>query len=135
MTEKEFYDFIITPNAKWPTNISLAEQLQKISDCLYITEHLRSISYKEFLQTPYWKTVSQYLLRRMSCECALCANSKSPLKLFRKAAFGYGREYSPHDYGDFIGLCPNCYEKVTKYMPEIQANTEEEIEKTIRNYK
>ena len=135
MTDKEFYDFIITPNAKWPLDISLAEQLQKISDCLYITENMRSIPYKTFLKTPYWETVSQYLLRRMSTECALCADSTEPVKLFRKAAFGYGREYSPHDYGDFIGLCPKCYEKVTKYFPEIEENVEEEIKKIIRNYK
>lgn len=135
MTDAEFYDFIITPNAKWPEDMSLADQLQRISDCMFITERIRSIPYETFLKTPYWETVSKYLLRKMSCECGLCADSKSRLILFRKAAFGYGREYSPHDYGDFIALCPRCYERIVTYIPEIQKNTEEEINSIIRSYK
>lgn len=135
MTDAEFYDFIITPNAKWPEEMSLSDQLQKISDCMYITETMRSIPYQTFLKTPYWETVSKYLLRRKSCECELCAKSSVGLKLLRKAAYGYGREYSPHDYGDFIALCPKCYDSINKHLPEIKANTEYEIDSIIRNYK
>lgn len=135
MTDAEFYDFIITPDAEWPTDINFTKQLQMISECPAIVELVRSISYNVLQRTPYWKTVSEHLLNRLPGSCCLCGESENGLVLHRKHAYGYGREWSPHDYGDFSVLCPQCYKKIQKYLPEIEQNVEEEIEKIIRNYK
>lgn len=135
MTKQEFYTFIATPRAKWPENISLEEQLKQIRDCVFITETMRSIPYTDFLQTPYWQTVSQYLHLRAPDTCVLCGNPADELELFRRSAYGYAREYSSHDYGDFITLCPRCHKKIQKYIPEIQKEVEFEIKNIIKAYK
>ena len=132
--EFDLLDFVTTPGAKWPKDMPWQEQLEKLRTIPFLTDKLRSLRYGDFLMTPYWDTVEKFLLSRMPNECAICCHTDRGLNLFRRSAYGYGREYLHHDYHDFLGVCDRCYGSLFHYCNHVTEETVNEIKEIIKNY-
>jgi ribosomal protein L34E len=63
-------------------------------------------SYKEYLQTPYWKEVSRVVKRRYGFRCGLC-NSPLDLCAHHRTYEHRGKELDHLD--DLICLCKKCH--------------------------
>ena len=72
---------------------------------------VKKMSYKDFLQTPYWDGVRNYKLKKSGYCCELC-KSKGILNIHHKNYENHGLEHieSIADK-DLIALCKSCHEK------------------------
>lgn len=76
-----------------------------------IQSAVRSLTYSDFLKTPYWDGVRNYKLRRSGYRCELCA-SKESLNVHHKTYKNHGLEHLRNISGkDLIVLCKNCHYK------------------------
>ena len=70
------------------------------------------MNYKDFLETPYWKTISQYAKCNADFECELCGNNEE-LHLHHKTYTRHGYEHLPEVIDkDLIVLCNKCHAKL-----------------------
>ncbi len=72
-------------------------------------EKLKVMPYKDFLQTPYWKTVSNYVRYRRNYKCQLCGSSVSS-NVHHRDYVRHGEEHKYWDT-DLILLCQDCHSK------------------------
>lgn len=76
-----------------------------------VAKHIRSMSYQDFVRTPYWKTISEYKKFRSNYKCALCGSGQK-LATHHSSYERHGRE---HEYAvideDLIVLCKDCHDK------------------------
>ena len=72
---------------------------------------VKKMSYKDFLQTPYWDGVRNYKLKQSGYCCELC-KSRGILNIHHKNYENHGLEHieSIADK-DLIVLCKSCHEK------------------------
>lgn len=103
------WDVYTNPDTK-EFNISPLEEaiLDKASPPQYIIEKLRGMQYSEFLNTPYWTTVSLFTKKRAKFRCEICG-SEGPLQTHHKTYEHRGCE-SAHPE-DLICLCEECHKK------------------------
>lgn len=127
-------EWFLTHRCMWSSRLSLDDKMEIINSVSCLEESLRELSYEEFMRSSYWDAVREYLLTNMSFGCSLCGDEMNRLKLFRKSTYYYGKEWLPHARYDFLVLCPKCYEKMTKYFPEITQTVEHNIQNIIQNY-
>lgn len=130
--EAELKRFLTRPGL-WPSSLSLDDKMEAIRSVIGLPESLRGLDYNDFLRTTYWDAIHEYLSRCCDCEC--CGEGLEHMKLFRKSAYYYGKEFLPAARCDFLIVCPKCYEKMGKYFPEIKEKTQESIERIIEIYK
>lgn len=62
--------------------------------------------YNDFLKTPYWKSISQFVKNRDFCRCVKCGNQKR-LHVHHKTYEHHGDEL--HHLDDLITLCNKCH--------------------------
>lgn len=76
-----------------------------------VAEHIKTMSYKDFLQTLYWETISAYKKFKVNYKCALCGSNKN-LSTHHSSYKRHGHE---HEYSvieeDLIVLCQDCHSK------------------------
>lgn len=76
-----------------------------------IQEVVRSLSYSDFLKTPYWDGVRNYKLRRSGYKCELCSSNKT-LNVHHKTYENHGLEHLRSIANkDLIVLCKDCHYK------------------------
>lgn len=105
----------LNPVNSWNTSVKTHERYREISRCYinedYVAEHIKSMEYKDFLLTPYWKAVAAEIKRKRNFQCQLCGSNKN-LVVHHKTYEHHGYE---HDYfvmqNDLIVLCNNCHSK------------------------
>ena len=111
-----YIEFYLTPNLKWDKELPLYAREQLIvnrNDIDYnkVIQAIKSMSYKDFLSTPYWEAISAYKKSKENYKCALCGNNKN-LATHHKTYDRHGRE---HEYTvikeDLIVLCKDCHSK------------------------
>lgn len=76
-----------------------------------IAEAINKLSYKEFLETPYWETITDYKRSRADFKCEQCGSSINTCT--------HHKTYSRHGYehrsdvidNDLIVLCRECHQK------------------------
>ena len=76
-----------------------------------IADYVNSMTYDDFLRTPYWNGVSYYMKKKANFCCSLCKSNKN-LNTHHK-------DYSQHGYehltdiakNTLIVLCQECHEK------------------------
>lgn len=74
-----------------------------------LIEHAnRSLSYKDFLRTPYWKGISNYKKYKADNKCQLCGGTDR-LEVHHRDYSIRGREID--NLNGLICLCHNCHEK------------------------
>ena len=64
--------------------------------------------YEEFLKTPYWKAIAQYVKKRDYNRCQLCGAQKH-LHVHHKTYQHHGDEL--HHLQDLVTLCKKCHSK------------------------
>lgn len=67
---------------------------------------LRSMPYKDYLDTPEWKDTRKRILARARYKCQLCS-SKDSLHIHHNSYDNLGQE----QWSDLIVLCENCHAK------------------------
>ena len=67
---------------------------------------LRTMPYREYLQTDHWKEIRMAMLKRAKFSCQLCS-AKGELHVHHRSYENRGQEI----YGDLIVLCANCHSK------------------------
>ena len=73
---------------------------------------LRSMSYEQFLKTPYWLAVSEYVKKHHPW-CALCAEPfAEPLEVHHRTYIHRGFEWQ--HLGDLAVLCHDCHDWISK---------------------
>ena len=76
-----------------------------------IQDAVRSLSYSDFLQTPYWDGVRNYKLRKSGYKCELCGKS-GILNVHHKTYENHGLEHLRSIANkDLIVLCKDCHYK------------------------
>jgi 5-methylcytosine-specific restriction endonuclease McrA len=66
---------------------------------------LRSMPYREYLQTPEWQEIRRQAVRRTKGHCQLCNASRVRLNVHHRTYENRGAER----YGDLIVLCEDCH--------------------------
>lgn len=106
-----FIDF----NRAWNKEIGIGKRMIALREAIYgheeeIAEKIKLMDYKEFLQTPYWKTISCFLkIKKQKCE--ICGNAYN-LHTHHKTYdhHGYELEYME----DLQVICETCHQKTHK---------------------
>lgn len=121
--EEKLNDYIgsyINPDCTFKAKLSGKDRERAImNEFTYFSDHVngkiksavRSLSYSDFLKTPYWDGVRNYKLRRSGYKCELCASNES-LNVHHKTYERHGLEHlrSVAD-NDLIVLCKSCHYK------------------------
>lgn len=68
-------------------------------------QKLKTMPYKEYLQTPHWQALRLSMLKRAAYKCSLCGESK-PLHVHHNTYVRRGEE----KLSDLIVLCHECHE-------------------------
>jgi hypothetical protein len=102
--------------------------------------------YQEYLQSPYWKQVTDAVKRRADYRCQLC-NSQHGLQAHHRSYQHRGRELEGNNLNDLVCLCAACHRlfhegnKIAFQPPGIarareeRAMTSDLIEVTKQNHK
>jgi transposase-like protein len=72
-----------------------------------ISEHIKDMEYHDFLNTPYWKAISEKVKIKAGYKCQLC-NSNKNLSVHHRSYINHGDEL--HNMDDLICICQNCHQ-------------------------
>jgi len=71
--------------------------------------YIKTLKYKKFLNTPYWKIISKHIKDNADNHCALC-NSTKQLNVHHRTYEHHGDEL--HHINDIVCICKQCHQKV-----------------------
>ena len=115
-TFRDYYiEQYINPNRSFKSEIRPWERISSIMDKFkcdeFVKKAVASLTYYEFLNTPYWEGVRQYKLKKAEYKCELCGKS-GILNVHHKTYDRHGMEHvrSVADK-DLIVLCKDCHRK------------------------
>jgi len=74
-----------------------------------IKNHLRSLTYPDFLQTVYWKSIAKHVKHKADYKCSLCARSRCTLNVHHRDYNFRGIEIL--HLKELICLCEYCHNK------------------------
>lgn len=87
-------------------------ELEKIKKEL---DALKSMSYRDYLNTPHWREMRKRALKSSGYKCQLCNNFDKTLDVHHRTYERRGEEYIK----DLIVLCRPCHSKFHKKLPEL----------------
>lgn len=112
---QNFIDTYCNPNCSWKDEVPLKDYFKSLqaADNYYVDDnkvkkYFNSISYRDFLQTPYWKAIAQQKKFKSKFMCELCG-SHNTLNVHHKTYIHHGEEIRHLD--DLIVLCSDCHAK------------------------
>lgn len=80
-----------------------------------IAEYIKQMSYKDFLETPYWKAISAYA--KYGSKCSICG-SKNNLSTHHNSYKNHGYEHKKEVINnDLTVLCQDCHSKFHDKLP------------------
>lgn len=126
ITIEDYIDKYLNPNRKFGSDVTDDEQINLIMDIKFendtdIAQKINTMSYKDFLKTPYWKAISLYKKKNAKCKCELC-QSTIHLQTHHKTYDNHGYEHNKDIADkDLIVLCGKCHRK----MHNLNDDTEE----------
>ena len=102
----------LNPNNCWNKNVPYYTKFKRIRDVFVnwgtIKEYIRNMDYYDFLETPYWKAVSEKVKSRANYKCQIC-NSSNNLCAHHRSYANHGDEV--HNLNDLICICKDCHTK------------------------
>lgn len=112
---QKFIDDYLNPNNSWVSSIGIKERFNEITDSYVdwdkIANRIKSMEYREFLQTPYWKAVAGEVRRKHGFKCQLC-NDNHNIAVHHRTYENHGYEHMYHVMrDDLIVLCDKCHKK------------------------
>jgi 5-methylcytosine-specific restriction endonuclease McrA len=120
----EYINNYLNPNNIFIDEGRIVENFLEISQSLFmeelISQKIKSMSYKDFLKTPYWRAISRYVIYNAGFKCQLCG-SKTKLSVHHSSYKRHGYE---HKYWkeDLIVLCDNCHKKYHNILEQKVGN-------------
>lgn len=109
-TEK-YISIYLDPNKHW-INISLREKLRNLNfshvDKIKIKDYIECMNYVDFLNTPYWKAISEEVKKKAHYKCQIC-NGNKKLQVHHRSYENHGLEL--YHLEDLICLCEDCHTK------------------------
>ena len=108
----KYIDIFLNPNKIWDKGVKTWVKINDISDSSVlkdvIAKHIKEMDYYDFLQTPYWKAISEKVKQRAGWKCQLCGSNYN--------LNTHHRDYSIHGYEldnmkSLICLCEDCHSK------------------------
>ncbi|MGL5715607.1 hypothetical protein [Cetobacterium sp.] len=110
---KKYIESYLNPSMNWNDglkNFAKLECLRSDFCCNKdsIKDHIKNMSYKEFLKTPYWKAISEKVRIKSVFRCSLCNSSKN-LSVHHRTYSIHGDEL--HNMNELICICQECHEK------------------------
>lgn len=112
---EDFINGYLNPDMSWNKDIKMRDRYNSIS-CAFVNwsvieEHIKSMQYHDFLNTPYWKAVAYEVKRKRGFRCELCG-SNNKLAVHHKTYENHGKEHiSWVMKDDLIVLCDSCHKK------------------------
>lgn len=116
-TIEEYIIKYLDPTLCFKTDVPDEEKTKAIinpsfEDDRLIAEAVKQLSYREFLETPYWETISYYRRFKSNFKCKKCGSSENTQT--------HHLTYERHGYehridvmkNDLIVLCRKCHHKV-----------------------
>ena len=97
----------------WSKDVGIGRRMIALRKAMYgheqeIAEKIKLMDYKEFLQTPYWKTISSFLkIKKQKCE--ICGNAYN-LHTHHKTYDHHGYELEFME--DLQVICETCHQKL-----------------------
>ncbi len=110
----EYYiETYLDPNRSWKKGTKVYEMWNQVDvkygyDWNIIKDHIKKMNYRDFLKTPYWKTVAQKKKHQCAYKCQLC-NSGENLQTHHRTYDTFGEEI--FNMKDLTVLCDACHAK------------------------
>lgn len=112
-----FIENFLDHNCSWNQGVTLQAKVKYIIyrdyliDDEVVCKAINNMTYKEFLETPYWSAISLYAKSRVKFKCQLC-NCGDDLNTHHKTYERHGYEHFPDVIkSDLIVLCQDCHSK------------------------
>jgi len=111
---QKYIDDYLNPNASWASEISSRSKISYLENAYIaydekIINHIKNMPYNLFLQTPYWKAISEYKRGKAGFKCELCNSNKSSLNVHHRTYEIRGKEI--FNLPKLIVLCEKCHLK------------------------
>lgn len=106
---KTYIDIFLNPEISWKkgvSNYAKIRDLNLIVDKEIIYDYINDMSYYDFLETPYWKAISEKVKIKANYRCQLC-NSNIGLNTHHRCYDNHGDEL--HHMEDLICICEECH--------------------------
>lgn len=101
----------LDPDNSWKKGIKTWEKINDLKAHVEwdeVESHIKGMTYREFLMTPYWKAIAEDVKRKSGNKCQLC-NSTEGLNVHHRTYENHGDEL--HNMKDLICLCADCHSK------------------------
>ena len=109
---EHFIDNYLNKNKEWNKDVPLNRRFYNMFyanvDWTKIKDFICKLDYQDFLQTPYWKAISDKVKRKAKYRCIIC-NSNSSLSTHHRCYTHHGDEI--HHLEDLICICQECHNK------------------------
>lgn len=107
-----YIEHYLNPLQKWNPKTSPKRKVDLIRnadvDWSEISKFIKAMSYRDFLETPYWKAVAAHAKYKAGYRCLLCKNCTNLVAHHRNYNI-HGMEHAHVD--ELIVLCNNCHQK------------------------
>ena len=107
-----FIDNFLNPDKSWRPNVKTYIKIQSLLnnsiDWHLIQRYICEMDYHDFLNTPYWKAISEKVRQKAGFKCQIC-NSSESLNVHHRSYENHGDEL--HHMEDLICICKDCNEK------------------------
>ena len=117
MFTNAYIDMYLDTTNKWDSAISIEDMMSFISVANILNEdeiakRIAEMSYDNFLCTPYWKAISDYVKHKFNCVCKLCKSTDN-LNVHHKIYDNHGYEHRMNVIEtDLTVLCRDCHKKI-----------------------
>lgn len=119
---KVYIDAFLSIDNEWNKGVSQRERINLIRDMFVdrdiVAEHIKSMPYKDFLQTLYWKQIASYKKYICKNRCQLCGGV-GVLNVHHSTYEHHGRELE-YINKDLICLCSDCHNNFHKKQKELK---------------
>jgi len=115
----DYIENYLDPKNTWNKEVNGYERFSLIStghvDWHDIAKEIKSMNYKDFLNTPFWKAVASHCKYKGKYKCHICNGSKQ-LETHHKTYENHG--YEQFNLKDLVTLCNECHSKFHDKFPE-----------------
>ena len=110
---QDYIDAYLNSKQEWELHMTPEEKYEALTsediDNESIRDFIVRMDYKEFLKTPYWKGIAQYL-KSQSGGCQMCGRDID-LVIHHRSYKMHGLEHTPEGQKELIVLCNSCHAK------------------------
>ncbi len=107
----KFIELFLSPTSKWGIDAYkwYRSVMDNICNCEEedVSQAIREMNYKDFLQTPYWKAIAQQVRYKADYRCQIC-NADAELHIHHRTYEIHGSEH--RNLSELICACSQCHQ-------------------------